>query len=316
MSDERVIRPLRGVWNIVPTPFTADGALDAASLDTLADFVVASGVDGMTILGVMGEAARLSDAERSTVIERILERVAGRLPVCVGVSHAATDRAIANARAAQAAGAHSVMLAPPALARPNDGAVRRHYYEVAAAIDLPIVVQDHPASSGVWMTVEFLAALVAESHKCRTIKLEDPPTPPKIERLLRAAPEATILGGLGGLMLIEELGRGAAGTMTGFGYPEVLVEIVGRWSAGDREGATAVFDRYLPLIRFETQEGLALGIRKHLYARRGAIAGAHVRAPGAAIDAGTIVELDAILVRVGLDPVDGRAVAPARARST
>ena len=69
---------------------------------------------------------------------------AGALPVCVGVTHAATDRAVAFAREAAALGAHSVMLAPPALARPNDAAVLAHYLAVAGAIDLPIVVQDHP----------------------------------------------------------------------------------------------------------------------------------------------------------------------------
>jgi len=292
--------PMRGVWNIVPTPFELDGSLDTASLRTLADFVVGTGVDGMTILGVMGEAARLSDDERSRVIGSILEAVAGRIPVCVGATHAATDRAVAYAREAVAAGAHSIMLAPPALARPNDAAVRRHYFAVAAAVDVPIVVQDHPASSGVWMTVEFLASLAAESHKCRVVKLEDPPTPPKIERLLHAAPEVTVLGGLGAVMLLEELGRGAAGTMTGFGYPEVLVDVVRRWSSGDREGATAVFDRHLPLIRFENQDGLSLALRKHVYARRGAISTAHVRAPGGAVDEGSVAELDAILERIGL----------------
>jgi 4-hydroxy-tetrahydrodipicolinate synthase len=192
------------------------------------------------------------------------------------------------------------MLAPPALPRPNDAAVRRLYFAVATAVDVPIVVQDHPASSGVWMSVEFLASLAAESHKCRVVKLEDPPTPPKIERLLHADPDVTILGGLGGLMLIEELGRGAAGTMTGFGYPEVLVDIIRRWAAGDRDGATAVFDRHLPLIRFENQEGLSLAIRKHVYQRRGAIASARVRAPGGSIDDGSIAELDRILARIGL----------------
>lgn len=291
---------LQGVWNIVPTPFADDGLLDVASVRSLTDFVVERGVDGMTILGVMGEASRLADAERSVVIETVLDQAAGRLPVCVGISHAATDRAVAFAREAQAAGAHSVMLAPPALARPNDAAVRRHYFAVAESIDLPIVVQDHPASSGVWMTVEFLASLAEETTKCRVVKLEEEPSPPKIERLLAADPEIRILGGLGGLMLLEELHRGAHGTMTGFGFPEILVDIVGRYRSGDVEGATAVFYRYTPLVRFENQPILNLPIRKRIYQLRGAIASARVRAPGGALDPGTIVELDDLLERLGL----------------
>lgn len=294
------IEVLEGVWSIVPTPFADDGSLDVPSLRTLTDWVVERGVDGMTILGVMGEASTLSDDERTTVIETVIGQVSGRLPVCVGVSHAATDRAVAFARQAVAAGAHSVMLAPPALARPNEGALRRHYFAVAESIDRPIVVQDHPASSGVWMTAEFLASLASESTKCRAVKLEEEPSPPKVERLRKANPEVRILGGLGAIMLLEELRRGAAGTMTGFGFPEILVDIVARWRRGDVDGATEVFYRYTPLIRFENQPLLGLPIRKHIYQQRGAIASARVRAPASAPDPGTIAELDDLLTRLGL----------------
>src|SRR5450759_3768881 len=111
------IGALRGVWNIVPTPFTPDGEVDDESIPGLVAFVRATGVDGMTILGVLGEAGRLGDAERSLVLATALDAADGALPICVGVSHPSTDRAIAFAREAEAVGAHSVMLAPPPLAR-------------------------------------------------------------------------------------------------------------------------------------------------------------------------------------------------------
>jgi 4-hydroxy-tetrahydrodipicolinate synthase len=209
---------------------------------------------------------------------------------------------VAYARDAEARGAHSVMLAPPALSRPNDAAVRRHYFAVAGAVDLPIVVQDHPASSGVWMSAEFLASLAAESRKCRVVKLEEEPSPPKIRRLLAENPELAVLGGLGGIMLLEELRAGAAGTMTGFGFPEILVEVVRRFRAGDEAGARDVFYRACPLIRFENQPLLNLPIRKLVYQRRGAIASARVRAPGGALDAGTVADLDDLLASLGLAP--------------
>ena len=290
---------LEGVWNIVPTPFLDDGSLDEASLPVLTRFVASCGVDGMTILGVLGEAAKLSDDERQQVIVGVVA-AAGDLPVCVGVTHAATDRAIAYARQAEAAGAHSVMLAPPALARPNDAAVLSHYLAVASAVDLPIVVQDHPASSGVYMSVDLLATIAERAPSCRVVKLEEEPSPPKVGRLLAARPDLRILGGLGAIMLLEELRRGAAGTMTGFGFPEALVDIVARFRSGDEAGARAVFHRILPLIRFENQPGLNLAIRKHLYQRRGAITTARVRMPGPTLDPGTIADLDLLLESVGL----------------
>jgi 4-hydroxy-tetrahydrodipicolinate synthase len=295
------ITALRGVWNIVPTPFLPDGSLDLASVPGLVAFVRATGVDGMTILGVLGEAGRLGDAERSSVLGAVVEAAGGGIPVCVGVSHAATDRAVAFAREAKAAGAHSVMLAPPPLARPTDAALRRHYLAVAEAVDLPIVVQDHPASSGVQMSADFMLALAAEAPSCRVVKLEEEPTPPKAGRLVAGSPDLVVLGGLGGEMLLEELGRGTHGTMTGFGFPEVLVAVVRRWFAGDRAGAAAVFDRYATLIRFENQALLNLPIRKLVYQRRDAIAHPTVRAPGVAADAGTVADLEDVLRRVGLD---------------
>jgi len=287
------------VWNIVPTPFLEDGSLDEASLPVLTRFVAGCGVNGMTILGVLGEASKLSDDERRRVIAGVLA-AADDLPVCVGVSHAGTDRAIAFAREAAEAGAHSVMLAPPALVRPNDAAVLNHYLAVAGAVDLPIVVQDHPASSGVYMSVELLAMIAERAPSCRVVKLEEEPSPPKLGRLLALRPDVRILGGLGAIMLMEELRRGAVGTMTGFGFPELLVEIVGRFRTGDEAGAREVFHRILPLVRFENQPGLNLAIRKHLYQRRGAIATSRVRAPGPTLDPGTIADLDLLLESVGL----------------
>ncbi|MGZ8528486.1 MAG: dihydrodipicolinate synthase family protein [Candidatus Limnocylindrales bacterium] len=293
------IERLEGVWNIVPTPFREDGSLDEAGLPRLTEFVAGTGVDGMTILGVLGEAAKLSDAERTAVIRGVIA-AAGPLPVCVGVSHAATDRAVAYAREAVALGAHSVMLAPPALARPSDAAVLAHYLAVAGAVDLPVVVQDHPASSGVFMSVELLATIADQAPTCRVVKLEDEPSPPKVARLRAASPDVRVLGGLGAIMLLEELRRGAAGTMTGFGFPELLVEIVGRFRTGDEAGARELFHRILPLVRFENQAGLNLAIRKHVYRRRGAIASERVRAPGPTLDPGTIADLDETLAAVGL----------------
>jgi len=301
VSLEQAIDRLVGVWNIVPTPFSANEELDLPSLRMLTDFVVGSGVDGMTILGVLGEGAKLSDRERSAVIDTTLEQAAGRAPVCVTISAASGHRAVEYAREAQAKGAHSLMLSAPPLSRPNDDAVRRHYLRVAEAMpDLPVVVQDLP-TLGVWMSAELIGSMAQEAPNLRVVKLEEEPTPPKVSRLLAANPDLRILGGLGAQMLLEELRRGAVGTMTGFGYPEVLVAIVRNFRAGEVDAATATFDRIMPLIRFENQTLLNLPLRKHIYRRRGAIRSERVRAPGPALDARAIEDLDALIARLGLD---------------
>jgi len=292
---------LAGVWNIVPTPFHPDEELDLDSLRTLTDFVVASGVDGMTILGVLGEGAKVSDSERSAIVSVALEKAAGRVPVCVTVSAASAFRAAAYACEAADAGAHSVMLSAPPLTRPNDDAVRRHYLRVAEAVpDMPVVIQDLP-TLGVWMSPELNGRMASEAPNLRVVKLEEEPTAPKVGRLLAVDPSLRVLGGLGGEMLVEELRRGAVGTMTGFGYPEVLVAIIRDWHAGNEAAALERFHRWMPLIRFENQQLLNLPIRKRIYMKRGAIASDKLRAPGPVLDEHTIADLDDLIARVEVD---------------
>ena len=243
------------------------------------------GVDGMTILGVLGEAAKLSDAERRAVIRGVLA-AAGDLPVCVGVTHAGHGP---GDRLRPRGGRGRRPLGDARAARPRPPERRRGPRPLPrgrGAVDLPVVVQDHPASSGVTCRSACSRPSPSGRPTCRVVKLEDEPSPPKIGRLLAARPDLRILGGLGAIMLLEELRRGAVGTMTGFGFPELLVEIVGRYRAGDEAGARETFHRIMPLIRFENQPGINLAIRKHLYQRRGAIATERLRAPGASLDAG------------------------------
>lgn len=291
---------LSGVWNITPTPFNPDGSVDRASIRRLTDFTIARGVDGMTILGVMGEADKLTEAERDQVITATLEATGERIPVCVGSSHAGTDGCVALSRRAEQLGAAAVMVAPPKLMRSSDTLLRKHYLAVADAVRIPIVVQDHPPSSGVFMSTEFLAALAREAPSCRYIKAEDEPSPPKIAQLLATNPGLRIVGGLGGTMFLEELRRGAVGTMTGFGFPEILVRIYAAFSAGRENEATEVFYKYCPLIRFESQQRINLPIRKYIYQMRGAIASARTRLPAAELDKGTIADLEDLLRRLDL----------------
>ena len=292
---------ITSVFNITPTPFHDDGSLDLESLRRLTAFTREKGVNGMTILGVLGEADKLTEAERDSVIATTIEAAGTGFPTCVGTTHAGTDGCIAYSQRAQELGATAVMVAPPRMARVNDAALERHYRAVADAIDIAVVVQDFPpAVGGLLMSVEVIARIGAASPKLRCLKLEDEPSPMKVSQVRAANPDMIVLGGLGGMMFLEELRHGAHGTMTGFAYPEILVEIFRRFTAGDVDGAAEVFYRYLPLIRFENQPRINLAIRKYIYHRRGAIASPRARAPYAPVDAETLADLDDILRRLDL----------------
>ena len=286
---------LSGVYNILTTPFMPDGAVDGESLRRLTEGVVAAGVDGITVLGVAGEAQKLSAGERDQVVCSVLEVVGGRLPVFVGASQEGTETTIAASRAAERAGAAGVMIAPPAFLQPGPG-LTEHLTRIAEAISIPIVLQDYPPVNGVTMSPQAMAELIKAVPAITTIKLEGTPTPQRTAQTLALTGDrATVLGGLGGMYLLDELRRGASGTMTGFAYPEVLVEIWRAWCAGDRSAAAAVHARYLPLLVFEGQPGVGLAIRKEILRRRGLIDNASVRHPGPRIDQGILDDLEETL---------------------
>ncbi|SET21025.1 dihydrodipicolinate synthase family protein [Geodermatophilus poikilotrophus] len=292
---------LTGVLPITLTPFTDDGEVDEGSIDSLVEDYLGAGAHGLTILGIMGEAARLLDDERERVLRRYLQATAGRVPVVAGVSARATRMALDYARRAEDAGAAAVMLAPPDNTR-NLDLVFEHFRLVAEAVSVPVVVQDEPVNTGVVMPAPFLVRLLDEIEGCRYLKLEETPTLPKITAVRQKAKGPVgVFGGLGGLYLYEELLRGADGIMTGFGFPQVLVGTYERFVAGDRAGAQEFFFRYLPLIRYEAQLGVGgVTIRKQVFARRGAIASPHARFPAPPVDELTLAELDDLIAAVGL----------------
>jgi 4-hydroxy-tetrahydrodipicolinate synthase len=287
----------QGVFSVLPTPFDRDGNIDFPSLKQVVDLFVGAGIDGVTALGVTGEVSRLDDNERERVLETVIERVNDRVPVVAGATAEGTKTCIQYCRRALAMGASAVMVSPPRLSKLNSNAVLTHYAAVAGEVDIPIVVQDYPPISGYAMEPALLARIAHEIPQARTIKLEDPPTPFKTAKILKASEgtEIDILGGLGGVYLFEELIAGASGVMTGFAYPEMLVEVVKLFRSGDLDRAADRFYSYVPLMRFEFQEGIGMAIRKEVLRMRGALSDASTRAPGARLDPGTRTALVRLL---------------------
>jgi 4-hydroxy-tetrahydrodipicolinate synthase len=234
------------------------------------------------------------------VLETVAQHVNGRVGLVAGTSADGTRTCIEYCRHARAAGATAVMVSPPRMPRLNSDAVVRHYSAIAAAVDIPIVVQDYPPISGYTMEPALIARIAREVPAARTIKLEDPPTPFKTSRILEAAGsvEVRIFGGLGGVFLLEELMAGATGAMTGFAFPEILVEIVRLFEDGRVDEAADVFYRAVPLMRFEFQEGIGMAIRKEVLHHRGVLANPATRAPAAQLDRPTREALDRVLTWV------------------
>lgn len=305
---------LSGVNPILPTPFTEEGGLDLPSLERLIDLMADVGADGVAILGFLGEAHKLSGAERAQVVRTVVARAAGRLSVWVGVRALGTAGCVEQAREAQESGADAVFVAP--IAPQNDEALYRHFRTVAEAVEIPLILHDYPASFGLKLSVPLIGRLAREGF-APYIKLEDTPALPKLTAVLEASEgRIGVFGGLGGQFFLEELERGAAGIMTGFAFPEVLIDIHRRFRAGDRDGAAEVFHRTIDLMRYEFQPGIGLAFRKHVYHRRGVFASEACRPPAAAMTDVDRAEFARVAARCGLalgpDEADDRGHAGTR----
>ncbi|HEX5639956.1 MAG TPA: dihydrodipicolinate synthase family protein [Burkholderiaceae bacterium] len=299
----------RGVCVIAPTPFLDDGRVDNASVDRMTDFFLAAGVSGITVLGQMGEAPKLDHGEALEVAQRVVRRAT--VPVIVGVSAPGFAAMRSLARASMEAGAAGVMIAPPNTLRTDDQIVS-YFRQAAEAIghDVPFVLQDYPLTFSVVMTPGVIRRIVMENPSCVMLKHEDWPGLEKISALRGFERDGSmrhisVLCGNGGLFLDFELERGADGAMTGYCFPDMLVDVVNLHARGRRDAMHDLFDAHLPLIRYEQQQGIGLAVRKYVLMRRGVIATQAQRRPAVPLSPAARAEVDYLLARVGR--VDARA---------
>lgn len=279
------MQPLRGILPIVNTTFHPNGSLDLESQVRLVRHLVQQNVHGVALFGNASEGYTLSEDERTTILKVVLKEVAGRIPVIVSTGHTGTDQAVRQSVHAQEMGADAVMVLPPYLLKPDGQGVFEYFQAISDAINIPILVQDAPLMTQVPMPVPLLARMGKTLENVLYAKVEAPPTGPKITDLVEQAGDSIVaLGGLNAHFLIEELDRGAQGTMPGCDLCDAFVKIWNLYQAGERSLARQHFNRYLPLIRYELQPGLGVSVMKHNLMRLGVIACARVRHPTRTLD--------------------------------
>jgi 4-hydroxy-tetrahydrodipicolinate synthase len=294
----------KGVYLITVTPFKDNGDLDLISTDRMVDFCLERGVTGLTVLGIMGEATKLTADESRQFVRQVLARVQGKVPVVVGASAAGFAPMGELTKSVMDMGAAGVMVAPPSTVRTDDQICG--YFDMVnetLGADVPWCLQDHPTSTGVQMSPGVVIRILKNSPTCVMLKHEDFPGLTKLSAVRQAIEKgdlrniSILTGNGGGLFLPEELVRGANGAMTGFAYPEMMVDVIKAFNAGDVERAFDIFDCYLPLAKYEQQAGVGLAVRKHILAQRGAIASAAVRKPGPKLSAQDLADVARLIAR-------------------
>lgn len=289
----------KGVYPILPTPFTEDGKVDLESMERLIKFQNDVGVNGVNIMGFMGESHKLANAERKDIINVTMDTKRDGLEVWVGIRTMGTMGAVEQAVEAEELGADAVFVAPISIQ--SDNAIYEHYKAIKDAVSIPVALHDLPDMfDAIVMTPELIARM-AKDGVSNYIKLEEIPTGPKISKTLALADgKMGIFGGLGAVYMLEEMERGAKGIMSGFSFPEVLVKIYSLFASGDREGAAECFDKYASLLRYEFQPGPGLAFRKHVYKKRGIFASDFIRPPTGPVDQYTFDEFERTIARAGL----------------
>ena len=293
-----------GVYVISITPFSEDGSIDFKSVESLVEFFLEKGVTGITILGMMGEANKLSANESREFVKHVLKRVNGRVPVIAGVTDAGLANLVNLSQFCMDEGCAGVMVAP-ATGLNTDQKLYDYYAQVIEHLgsNIPLCYQDYPQSTGVSLSVECFNRMISDFPQLVMLKHEDCPGLEKLTKVRDSAEKlglrrVSVLTGNGGLYLPQELHRGADGAMTGFAYPEMLTEVVSLHANAETEHAEDLYDAYLPLVRYEQQPGYGLAVRKEVLRRRGAVTCALSRAPGPVLSRKGHEELDHLTARL------------------
>jgi len=287
---------LKGVFGLLPTPYSSDYEILTSDLRAAADFCCRSGQHGIVWPVMVGEFYFLGEEERIRNLDAVLEEINGRLPVVFGCSGISVPQVMLFARAAQQAGADAIVAMPPAQ---TDAAVAMEMFRrLPEAYDGPIILQN--AGMYASLTPEQLAILVDEVPQIEYIKEERPPGPKHIAEVhaLLGDRVKTIFGGFGGKYLPEEVSRGANGCMPACEIADLLAKVMDRWWAGDEEGARDLHRRMLPLIIRETHPFM-----RYMLRRRGVFTSTVERAPAgpAALNAGDKREISKLLEAVAGD---------------
>lgn len=287
---------LEGVFPVLPTPFAADGAPDAPALLRLADWAIACGVDGIVFPGMASEVETLKPEERADLVARLGRHLGGRVPFIVGASDPDPARAAARVREGRAAGAVAAMVMAP---QPNGADVARHvafYAEVAAGSDgAKLMLQNAPPPNGAGLGPAAVAEIARAVPAIRYVKEETMPCGQHVTRIREAAGDAVdaVFGGAGARYVVDELARGAAGTMPALEVADVHVRLMAAWRRGDVAEARRLYNASLPLLVF--QMVFRVRATKEVLRRRGLLAQVGARAAGPVLDAHDQAELRALL---------------------
>jgi 4-hydroxy-tetrahydrodipicolinate synthase len=290
-----------GVFPILQMPFNEAGAIIYEDLRAEVEYAIRGGVHGVGI-AYGSEVNKLDDHERDEVLSAVVDQANGRIEVVMNTGAPSTVQTIHYTRVAKVLGADAVMIAPPAIVGIPTPLVRQHFIEVAEAAELPIFMQD---MAGAAMAPALLADLALANENLCYAKIETLPTPNRFSETAELAGEnISMFGGANGVFYIEELRRGAKGTMQGIALCDIVRKVWDLFHAEQEAQAESLWNHYYPLVKLYTlAEGQLYWVAKEILRRRGVFTSAYPRLPAVKPDAGIYRELDSLMERLGVAPI-------------
>lgn len=296
----KTARALKGIIPSLLTPMKNDGAVDEESLRSLVNFDIEKKVDALSTTMVAGEFYKLLDDERKRIVEVVIDETDGRIPVLVGTSHSGTEPAIELSRHAADAGADAIIVMPPYFDKhESEPYLFEHFSRIASKVDLPLMIQDAEEETGMSVPVELYPRLLKEHSNIFLVKVETLEPLKRIREIKALMNEDMVI--FGARTLLEELEAGARGTVPASSVPDMLVEVFGRYEAGEFSAARGAMARYNRYANFRVDHAMPFSrIDKEILKMRGVIRSTYARGPTKAATARDLRDLRILLKDLGL----------------
>jgi 4-hydroxy-tetrahydrodipicolinate synthase len=285
----------------VCTPFTEDDDIDVEAQRRVVRFALECGSHGIVAFGLAGEVLKLAPDERRELTEVIVDEVGGAVPVFVGVGAPSSRISIELARHAEAAGASCVVVPAPLSGAGDEAALVDYFAGIAAAVGLPVMIQDAPAYLGVGLGVRVVQRIGAVADNVRLVKLEAGPAEMS-HWLAELGDEYAVWGGDGGMYLLDCVRSGAAGIIPGVDLVDLLVRAYEAEARGDNALADERLREILPMLVFEMQHSIDHynACAKQILVQRGVLEHDRLRPPAGALGAASRMLLERHLARLQL----------------
>ncbi|MCU0819454.1 MAG: dihydrodipicolinate synthase family protein [Beijerinckiaceae bacterium] len=290
---------IRGVWPVLCTPFTRDGAIDRAAMRRIVRFASAADVDGVVFPGFASEVDDLTPAERVELLGIVIDELGGTTPILAGASAPSLAEVIARVEEVQRLGIHQVMIQAPKAIGTDAAAVTAFYAAIAEACPgIEIILQNAPAPRGSDLSPAAVLAVANAVPAIRYVKEETIPSGGPISAILAGAPAhlAGVMGGGGARFVIDEFLRGACGAMPAVEFADIHARMWRALENGAESEARDLYERTLPLLMIQSHARMRL--TKRVLMQRGILDNDGVRAKIPAFDTRDLAEIEALMARI------------------